>query len=262
MNVPVTISNYSNGSVGCGSFTYSWFVDGAAVSESGNSLTYTFTSDGKFTVIRRTTADNGTYADASVVVPITDCSLTDLRDGKTYTTGFMADGKCWMTQDLKFGTCNTSTFSTYSQKSVQDQISSGYYGVCVVGSYGYLYNWQAAMNRSDAYPNGGNPSAGVQGICPVGWHLPTKEEYQSLYDSGGSTTALKFAQIQGAWKAALGGYTGSSGTISSAGSSGYYWSSTYTSATSAYSLNVYASSANPAYSSSRSYGYAVRCVKN
>ncbi len=47
--------------------------------------------------------------------------------------------------------------------------------------YGVLYNWYGAMNQENA--PGGSADAvpsGVQGICPAGWHLPSKAEWQVL----------------------------------------------------------------------------------
>ncbi len=46
-----------------------------------------------------------------------------------------------------------------------------------VKTHGYLYNWTAAMNgkgSSDANPSG------VQGVCPKGWHMPSKTEWEEL----------------------------------------------------------------------------------
>lgn len=48
-------------------------------------------------------------------------------------------------------------------------------------TYGVLYNWYAAMNQKNA--TGGNADAipsGIQGICPNGWHLPSKAEWKKL----------------------------------------------------------------------------------
>lgn len=47
-------------------------------------------------------------------------------------------------------------------------------------TYGVLYNWYAAMNQKNA--TGGDAEAipsGIQGICPSGWHLPSKAEWKS-----------------------------------------------------------------------------------
>lgn len=46
---------------------------------------------------------------------------------------------------------------------------------------GVLYNWYAAMNKQNA--TGGDVEAipsGIKGICPDGWHLPSKAEWKKL----------------------------------------------------------------------------------
>lgn len=48
-----------------------------------------------------------------------------------------------------------------------------------VDAYGYLYNWAAVMNGEAA--SDANPS-GVQGVCPDGWHVPSRAEWQELVD--------------------------------------------------------------------------------
>jgi hypothetical protein len=40
--------------------------------------------------------------------------------------------------------------------------------------YGMLYQWSAAMN--------GSTTAGAQGICPTGWHVPTDAEWKTLIE--------------------------------------------------------------------------------
>jgi uncharacterized protein (TIGR02145 family) len=44
-------------------------------------------------------------------------------------------------------------------------------------AYGVLYNWPAAMARSES--STAIPS-GVQGACPTGWHLPSDTEWEIL----------------------------------------------------------------------------------
>jgi hypothetical protein len=42
--------------------------------------------------------------------------------------------------------------------------------------YGYLYNWYAASD--------------VRNIAPIGWHVPSQEEYETLFEYlGGSSIA-------------------------------------------------------------------------
>lgn len=43
--------------------------------------------------------------------------------------------------------------------------------------YGRLYTWAAAMNGASS--NSASPS-GVQGVCPVGFHLPSQDEWAEL----------------------------------------------------------------------------------
>lgn len=56
--------------------------------------------------------------------------------------------------------------------------------------YGRLYTWNAAIdyaywsNQSETCAYGGscNLPERVQGICPIGWHLPTRNEWNVLFD--------------------------------------------------------------------------------
>lgn len=52
--------------------------------------------------------------------------------------------------------------------------------------YGVLYNWHAAMQSEPASDLA--PSR-VMGICPPGWHLPSKEEYNQLEDFAGDNAS-------------------------------------------------------------------------
>ena len=55
---------------------------------------------------------------------------------------------------------------------------------------GALYSWAAARNGSTA-----SNTAIIQGVCPDGWHLPTDEDWQELYDYvSGSTIVLKASE--------------------------------------------------------------------
>ena len=42
-------------------------------------------------------------------------------------------------------------------------------------TYGMLYQWSAAMNRST--------TDGAQGLCPSGWHVPTDAQLKTLVES-------------------------------------------------------------------------------
>jgi uncharacterized protein (TIGR02145 family) len=54
-------------------------------------------------------------------------------------------------------------------------------------TYGVLYNWPAALDG--ATESNSNPS-GVQGVCPSGWHLPSRTEWDQLIEYlGGNKVA-------------------------------------------------------------------------
>jgi uncharacterized protein (TIGR02145 family) len=104
-------------------------------------------------------------------------TLTDY-DGNIYNTVRIGH-QCWMRENLRTthyadGTSiplSSSTSSTVGYRHYPNSDSS------VVYTHGYLYNWTAVMHGDS--PSNSNPS-GVQGICPTGWHLPSKAEWSQL----------------------------------------------------------------------------------
>jgi len=73
-------------------------------------------------------------------------------EGETYRTIEMPDGKIWMAQNLKYVTKDSKC-----QPDVKDGVS----GYCSL--FGQYYTWDDAMK-----------------VCPAGWHLPTKEEWNTM----------------------------------------------------------------------------------
>ena len=105
------------------------------------------------------------------------------------------------------------------------------------------------------------------------WHLPTKEDFQELYDNtdsewvadynGTGVAGRKFMKKSDhsvyVFFPASGYYSGTS--LDRRGTSGLYWSSSFDSATRAYYLSFSSSSVNPQSYSSRRYGFTVRPVQ-
>jgi uncharacterized protein (TIGR02145 family) len=54
--------------------------------------------------------------------------------------------------------------------------------------YGRLYDWNTAMNGESS--SSADPS-GVEGVCPVGWHLPSDAEWKKLIDYVGINSGTK-----------------------------------------------------------------------
>lgn len=106
-------------------------------------------------------------------------TITDI-DGNTYNTVQIGD-QCWMKENLR-----TTKYAdkTYIELGSITSTSTAYRyypdnNPGNIPAYGYLYNWKAIMRNSSSSPT--NPS-GVQGICPMGWHVPSKEEWTQLFN--------------------------------------------------------------------------------
>lgn len=141
-------------------------------------------------------------------------AVTDV-DGNHYNAVWIG-GKLWMKENLRTKKYPNGT-----------EIELGYYSSSSnplryapnndesnVPTYGYLYNWLAVMNGATS--STANPS-GVQGICPNGWHVPSKAEWdqmldhvnsQTQYRSGGYNLyiAKSLASTNG-WQSSTGPYT-------------------------------------------------------
>ena len=124
-------------------------------------------------------------------------SFTDSRDGRTYKTVKIGN-QVWMAENLNY---NTSSGSW-----CYDNNSSN------CNKYGRLYNWETAKT-----------------VCPSGWHLPTRQEFEILLANvGGSGSNAYYSLIAGGssgFSVLLSGYRGEYGDFNSIGLSGSWWSS-------------------------------------
>jgi uncharacterized protein (TIGR02145 family) len=216
--------------------------------------------------------------------------LTDTRAGgnnNTYKVRKMPDGHIWMVQDLRFGDCpdNLTHWNNDNSEAATTQgltVHTNYVGHCRSTTYtdaGFLYNWPAVMQNTQAYhlsSDGSFQCAGTsgntcQGICPDGWHVPTGNtggEFYTLHNAMESYDG--FACSGGAcwtgssqWEGVLSGYCDINGKLKDQDYYGRYWSSTYANNNDAYSVRfnndvvIRGTNANYKY-----YGFSVRCVRN
>ena len=204
--------------------------------------------------------------------------LKDYRESnniQTYKVKYMADGRYWMVQNLKFGKgCDKTTF-TGSNADRKDIVAAGYYGDCRNNGKGdYLYDWAAAVNQSKAYYGStyigcsgtGAAANKCQGICPDGWHVPTGNEFEDAnnkFKSSYKCTNITCWNHTSAWEAKYSGYTGNTGTLSSVGNNAYYWHSSRNSNSQAHALFL-SNSKNLTVkgNANKNLGFSVRCVRN
>ena len=163
-------------------YSYSWAISPSGSCSNGNTsqiCTAIFASAGQYTAT--VTVEDSTIptpqtaiasASVTVIVPWT-CGidrLVDIRDSKTYAT-VQIGSQCWMAENINIG---TRILGSSNQGSSCSAIKKYCFGNsesrCT--SYGGLYQWGQVMC--------GSTTAGVQGICPTGWHIPTHNEFTTL----------------------------------------------------------------------------------
>ena len=119
-------------------------------------------------------------------------TMTDSRDGQVYK--IVTIGKqVWMAQNL-----NYETDASYCYKNQSDNCNK----------YGRLYTWADAMDSAGTWSSNGaecgyaktcSPIYPVRGVCPKDWHLPTYNEWQSLFSAvgGRSGAGLMLKSVSG-----------------------------------------------------------------
>ena len=120
-------------------------------------------------------------------------TVTDERDGQIYKTVKIGDQE-WMAENL-----NLVTDDSYCYNDSAEYCSK----------YGRLYLWKTAMDSAGTWSTNGkgcgysgdcSPTYPVRGLCPKGWHLPTKDEFDTLLVAvGGQFTAGTMLRSTSGW---------------------------------------------------------------
>lgn len=101
------------------------------------------------------------------------------KDGNLYRIRRMPDGRIWMAQNLR-----TNPPSGTASCAVGDCAKNG-----------SLYTWSQAFSASDS------ADLAPQGICPSGWHVPTRGEWSALFKAtmpkGATDSALALKSTSG-----------------------------------------------------------------
>ncbi len=199
--------------------------------------------------------------------------LTDDRDGQTYKTVKIGD-QWWMAENLNYETDNSFCYNDSAEYCEK---------------YGRLYTWAAATDSAGVWGENGKgcgyakhctTAYPVRGVCPEGWHLPTKNEWNTLSTAvGGQTTPGKVLKSTSGWytddvyhgngtdafsfSALPAGYRIYTGHYDLAGYYAYFWSSTARDSRNAYNVYLYYNHdyMDLDYSDKRR-GFSVRCVKD
>ncbi len=246
-----------------------------------NGLTVFNTDANRFYFYDGTTGKWKEIAIASGTITPWTCgdALEDNRDSKSYTTVEIGT-QCWMAENLNIGIrideVDDQTDNSKIEKYCYDDDDAN----CTI--YGGLYQWDEMMQYTI--------TAGDQGICPIGWHLPTDVEWMTLEEEVESTSGVDWNTIglrgtdaggnlketgtthwnspnsatnSSGFTALPGGICSSSGSFWYLGRSGHWWSSSWYSGVDAWNrvLNYSTDQVNRIYNYQMN-GYSVRCLKD
>jgi uncharacterized protein (TIGR02145 family) len=201
---------------------------------------------------------------------ITYGCFTDERDSTKYRTVTIGT-QTWMAENLNFaGDEETEVGACY--KNSPDSCAR----------YGRLYDWSTVMGFEPSC-NSARCSDQVQsphrGICPVGWHVPSNDEWQDLvkYVDPNTVNSSNWAgrrlRSVSYWVAststnihgfsALPGGHGNSNGFYNAGYYGEWWSATEYDVDNAWGRSIGNSSDNMSRNwTSKALRYSLRCVEN
>jgi len=219
------------------------------------------------------TLDNGTgywvkaRSDGLIVFhnapPVDSCkSKAFIYEGKLYHTVLIGD-QCWMAENLDVGMMILGDLNQTDNEILEKYCYGNDPLNCAL--YGGLYQWNEAMRFST--------TAGTQGICPPGWHIPTYDDFETLSVSvGGDANSLKTVGqgIGGGgtntsgFSVLLTGYNYDHGSFRSLGQLGQLWSSTEynTSSVNALHFSGIRGDIYYTYDFLKDYGAGVRCLED
>jgi uncharacterized protein (TIGR02145 family) len=220
-------------------------------------------------------------------------------DGNTYKT-VKIGAQWWMAENLRATHfSNGAEITKVENNTTWDNLDLSdkaycYYDDSIIhaDTYGALYNWAAAMNGAESSESA--PSQ-VQGVCPLGWHLPSDNEWIELemqlgmsYDEAwkvgwrGINEGSKMKAKEGwdndgngtnssGFNALPAGIRDSQGLFSEAGRITHFWSATEYFNITTYAFNRKLSYIEPGvgffhashyYGYPKDFGFSVRCVKD
>ena len=233
-------------------------------SSSGNRFDYLLASPNSlYTLTNTNTASSTVYSITNNSSPTAISSLV-----ATDPTNWLAIGtQVWAKANLNVGTMVTGVTAQTNNSILEKYCYANTESNCT--TYGGLYQWDEAMQYVI--------TAGAQGICPTGSHIPTDAEYKTLEMQLGTTQAQ--ADLNNAFRGTdqgtqlksggasglnmlIAGFRNNSGTFGYLSSYTDLWSSSESGANAWYrGLKSDLVTANRS-SDVKGYGFSVRCLGN
>ena len=246
------------------------------------------------------TSDTLTYLPNDIIPPYTCGNTITDYDSNSYNT-VLIGSQCWMAENLATThypngsaiqkLASNSTWGALLDNNIDDAYCYYDNSTSNFNLYGALYSWAAAMG-DNAVSSSANPS-GVQGVCPIGWHLPSDDEWKQLEiqlgmsqsvvdDTGfrGTNQGSKLAGNFSLWNSGVlennshfgtsgfaawpGGYRlYFNGSYSNLGNYGIWWSSTENGGSNAWTRGLICDDSGVRRNDGhKSNGFSVRCLKN
>ena len=213
-------------------------------------------------------------------------TLIDARDNTKYTVAKLADGKCWMTQNLELGEYGTPMTLTNQLSDVGPDgytLNFSYANNSIYkgneNKYGNYYNWPQATAGSGTSTAGEDAS---YSICPKNWRLPSaganigsNEFYYFLKDyivgtwDGASDNPYWYNTdylqlVEPPISLISAGYMENSKIVNPESAGGRWWASTNYNSSGAYRLAVNHNNVYPRgrYTSQTYLSQSIRCLVN
>jgi len=182
----------------------------------------------------------------------------DERDGKKYVYVTIGE-QVWMAENLNYSIINS-----------------------ICNTYGCHYKWSTAMGF-DSFCDNNSCASQIQqkhqGICPSGWHLPSKDEWDMLssyVQSSNNCTSCdaRLLKATSGWKdngngidfygfSALAAGLGNGEKIQDAGLDGYWWDASEFDSSKSYYRRIFASSSQVQSNyDGKDWLHTVRCLKD
>lgn len=226
-------------------------------------------------------------------------ALRDMRDNEVYTVAKLADGNCWMTDNLRLNPATASISKSNTNSPTDDFVlrapashttntmCNSDNSSCVDNiifnanntdrnlvasynantnavswySYGLNYNWYTATAGNGTYSSQGNS---VQGdICPAGWHLPTGNkngDFWNLNRAINNSSTSSDAKFRKYPNNFLWSGDYNTNITTGRGTQGRYWSATPSSGSNAYRLGNSSTTLTIDKNYNKWAAFAVRCI--